>query len=75
MLSGRYGSWEVLPEHDGLEIWVVACPPRRLWYRDSLDRLDCGPVYLREDGCVARAEYLELLPEFRLVRARRLHGP
>lgn len=75
VLSGDYVDWEVLPEHDGLEIWVVADLPRRLWYRNSLETLDCSPVYLREDGCAAGAEYFELLPELRLVRARRPNGP
>jgi hypothetical protein len=62
--GGDYGRWWVSPEHDGTEIWIVAGPPRHLRFRNPTGQIAEGLVYRRVDGLVARAEYLELLPEF-----------
>ena len=62
--GGDYGRWWVAPEHDGTEIWIVAGPPRQLRFRNPTGQVAEGLVYRRVDGLVARAEYLELLPEY-----------
>jgi hypothetical protein len=67
VLSGDYGRWRVAPEHDGAEIWIFAEPPRRRRFRNPHGQVDEGLVYRRVDGFVARAEYLELTPEFCVV--------
>jgi hypothetical protein len=73
--SGDYGSWRVGPEHDGTEIWIIAEPPRRRRFRHARGGVGEGLSYRRVDGLVARAEYLELVPEFRVMEAasRALH--
>jgi len=68
VMSGDYGQWWVAPEHHGAEIWVVAEPPRRLRFRNCRGQVGEGLAYLCADGLVARAEYLELMPEFRLLQ-------
>jgi len=67
--SGDYGSWRVAPEHHGTEIWIVAEAPRRRRFRNQRGQVGEGLVYRRLDGLVARAEYLELVPEYLLMRA------
>ncbi len=67
VVAGDYGSWRVDPEHHGAEIWVFAEPPRRLRFRNALGQVAEGLVYRRPDGLVARAEYVELLAEFRVL--------
>jgi hypothetical protein len=67
VLSGDYGHWRVAPEHHGTEVWVVAEPPHNRRFRDRRGHVGEGLVYRRADGLVARAEYLELLAEFRLI--------
>jgi hypothetical protein len=62
--GGDYGRWWVAPEHDGTEIWILAGPPRHLRFRNPTGQVAEGLVYRRVDGLVARAEYLELLPEY-----------
>ncbi len=47
--------------------WIVAEPPRPRRFRDSYGRVSEGLVYRRVDGLVARAEYLELVEEYRLL--------
>lgn len=66
-MSGDYGQWWVAPEHHGTEIWVVAEPPRHRRFRNLRGQVGEGLAYRRADGLVARAEYLELMPEFRLL--------
>jgi hypothetical protein len=68
VMSGDYGQWWVAPEHHGTEIWVVAEPPRHRRFRNRLGQVGEGLAYRRADGLVARAEYLELMPEFRLLQ-------
>ncbi len=65
--AGNYGAWQVAPEHNGKEIWIVAEPPRRCRFRNPKGQVDTAMVYRRLDGLVARAEYLELMPEYCLV--------
>ena len=65
--AGDYGAWRVAPEHNGTEIWIVAEPPRRRRFRNPRGQVAEGLVYRRLDGLVARAEYLELMPEYCLV--------
>lgn len=65
--SGDYGAWHVAPEYDGLKIWIIAEPPHRHRFRNLRGQVAEGLVYRRLDGLVARAEYLELTPEFCLV--------
>lgn len=65
--AGDYGAWRVAPEHNGTEIWIVAEPPRRRRFRNPRGQVAEGLVYRRLDGLVARAEYLELTPEYCLV--------
>ena len=67
VLSGDYGRWRVAPEHEGTEIWIFAEPPRHRRFRNPHGQVDEGLVYRRADGFVARAEYLELTPEFAVV--------
>jgi hypothetical protein len=67
VISGDYGRWQVGAEHDGKEIWVVAEAPRRRRYRTARGEILEGLVYRRWDGQVARAEYLDLMPEFCVV--------
>jgi len=67
VVAGDYGSWQVAPEHDGVEIWLFAEPPRRLRFRNARGQVADGMVYRRADGLVARVEYIELLPDFRVV--------
>ena len=67
IVSGDYGTWRVPVEHHGREIWIVAEPPRPRRFRDSYGRVSEGLVYRRVDGLVARAEYLELVEEYRLM--------
>lgn len=66
-MSGDYGTWRVPAEHNGREIWIVAEPPRPRRFRDVYGRVSEGLVYRRLDGLVARAEYLELVEEYRLM--------
>jgi len=68
-MSGNYGDWEVAPEHHGEEIWIVAGPPQVCLFRDRLGTISRGSVYRRADGMVARAEYVELLCEFKRTGA------
>jgi hypothetical protein len=67
IVSGDYGTWRVPPEHHGREIWIVAEAPRPRRFRDAYGRVSEGLVYRRADGLVARAEYLELVEEYRLM--------
>ena len=67
--SGDYGAWRVAPEHHGIEIWIVAEAPQRRRFRNQRGQVGEGLVYRRADGLVARAEYLELIPEFRVMGA------
>ncbi len=67
IVSGDYGTWRVPAEHHGREIWIVAEPPRPRRFRDVYGRVSEGLVYRRLDGLVARAEYLELVEEYRLM--------
>lgn len=69
VLAGDYGSWWVAAEHHGAEIWVVAEPPRWRRFRNARGQVAEGLAYRRADGLVARAEYVELMPEFRLAPA------
>ena len=74
-MSGDYGPWWVAPEHHGTEIWVVAEPPRPRRFRNLRGQVGEGLAYRRADGLVARAEYLELMPEFRLLSSPALQRP
>lgn len=65
--AGDYGAWRVAPEHNGTEIWIVAEPPRKRRFRNPRGQVAEGLVYRRLDGLVARAEYLELMPEYCVV--------
>ena len=67
--SGDYGAWRVAPEHHGVEIWIVAEAPRLRRFRNQHGQVGEGLVYRRADGLVARAEYLELIQEFRVMGA------
>ena len=67
IVSGDYGTWRVPAEHNGREIWIVAEPPRPRRFRDCYGRVAEGMVYRRPEGLVARAEYLELVEEYRLM--------
>jgi hypothetical protein len=67
IVSGDYGTWRVPAEHHGREIWIVAEPPRPRRFRDCYGRVAEAMVYRRPEGLVARAEYLELVEEYRLM--------
>ena len=67
VVAGDYGTWQVAPEHHGLEIWLLAEPPRRRRFCNARGQVADGMVYRRADGLVARVEYIELLPEFQVL--------